>query len=358
MQLAALIRTLIVTTSFAVPLAVAYADDQSPPAASTPADADAGSVEYIDGELVFKAPLFTALGDEELADFLERFRKQMRLPEGVFIYPDADRRLHTYRWDGSDPAPLRQRLKEVLHFERNSRELERAKEARLTATIDFPGGTLGNYVDALVQHFGLPKPVFDPPELRNARMPSVQLNRLDLASAFGLPGNLALRDESNRPIRVRTAWVGPGAAPFPGPTIYARSDKPLADYRQSVCIISRVADKNLPSAPESSRAVFNLISEKGSITPDELRTVMDAIQVAIDLDERSTTFKAKFHEPSGLLIVRGTSDELGVAAQVVRAKLPKSRIELPTASAEESPAPPILKDLPIRDKVFTQPAKP
>jgi hypothetical protein len=80
--------------------------------------------------------------------------------------------------------------------------------------------------------------------------------------------------------------------------------------------------------------------------------------VAIDFDRRSTTFKAKYHKPSGLLIVQGTDEELGVAARVVRAKLPESRIELPPGIAGDPKGPPTLNEVPLIEKAFTNPSKP
>jgi hypothetical protein len=55
---------------------------------------------------------------------------------------------------------------------------------------------------------------------------------------------------------------------------------------------------------------------------DALNVLFDAIKVAVDFDEESKTFKAKYHEASRLLIVRGTFDELGVVGQVVKAQFP------------------------------------
>lgn len=355
-----LIATLLTSASiaFAHPQTQAH-PASAPPASASPAagdqapEQDASSVELVAGELVIQSVFFETLTDQELTEFTQRLHRSLSLPEKVFLYPDADHRFHTFRWEEGDLEPLRKRLKDVLHFERNSRELEHARLMRQTATLDFKGGTLGSYIDSLVQHFALPTPVFDPPELRAAVMPAVQLNRLDLASAFALPGSLSLMDESKSTVRIRVMWVGPGSS---GIVARAPTDRPLDDYRQSVCIISRVVDKSANGPAESRRAIINLMGEKGQVTSSELRMIMEAIQVAIDFDGRSPTFKAKYHEPSGLLIVQGTNDELGVAAQVVRAKLPQSRIELPGGTAGESPSVPILKDIPILEKKFTPPA--
>ncbi len=289
---------------------------------------------------------------------LDRLRRRLHLPEGTLLAWWPDQTFRTLYWKGDQVEPLRKTFREFAAGESIMREMELQKTLRLTATLDFKGGTLGSYIDALVQHFALPKPVFDPPELRNVTMPAVQLNRLDLASAFSLPASLSLLDESKNPIRVRTAWVGPGADPSPSSVQGPRSDKPLSDYRQSVCIVARVADKSLPSNPETHRAVFNLIGEKGALSAGQLRTIMEAIQMAIDMDGHSSTFKAKFHEPSGLLILQGTDEELGVAAQVVRAKLPQARIELPGAIANSQQNPPVLSDIPIVDYRFNRPGKP
>lgn len=326
-----LIATLLATAH----LAVALPQSQSAPVPPANVAHDAGnetsaeddmSVEVVAGELVIQSSFFETLSEEEMREYPQRMRPSLGLPENVYLYPDANHRFHSFRWDGGDVDAVRARLKNFIRFERNSRELENVRIMQQTATLDFKGGRLSDYIDSLVRHFALPAPVFDPPELRTAMMPAVQLNRLDLASAFALPGSLSLLDESKSTVRIRVTWVGPGSSGMPG---RVPTDKPLADYRQSVCIISRVVEKNAATPIVNRRAVFNLVGEHGALPAAELRMIMEAIQVAIDLDGRSSTFKAKYHEPSGLLIVQGTADELDLAAQVVRAKLPQSRVELP-----------------------------
>jgi hypothetical protein len=70
---------------------------------------------------------------------------------------------------------------------------------------------------------------------------------------------------------------------------------------------------------------------------DALNVLFDAIKVAVDFDEESKTFKAKYHEASRLLIVRGTFDELGVVGQVVKAQFPTARVELPAFEPASEP---------------------
>ncbi|MDZ4754025.1 MAG: sigma-70 family RNA polymerase sigma factor [Phycisphaerae bacterium] len=75
------------------------------------------------------------------------------------------------------------------------------------------------------------------------------------------------------------------------------------------------------------------------IAPENLDALLDVIGAAINLDGDSSTFRAKYHAPSGLLIVRGTKDELELAAQIVRSKVPYAQVQLPEMNGDRAPSP-------------------
>lgn len=78
--------------------------------------------------------------------------------------------------------------------------------------------------------------------------------------------------------------------------------------------------------PVTRRLVVELGGRKATATAAQVQAVLDAISVAIEMDGESSTYRAKYHEPSGLLILRGTQDELGVAAQVFETKVPELKV--------------------------------
>ena len=337
---------LVATLAFACPQSPTPNDppaEESPDAIEeeAPRVVETGSITEVGGQLVIDTELYRTMSDTELELYPDLLRRELGLPDGVFLYSDSDGRIRSFRWEGGDLDPLRSRLADVLRFEWSQREFENAKLMRRTITLDFKGGTLGSYIDALVGHFGLPKPLFDPPELRSATMPAVQLNRLDLGSAFALPGSVTISDGSKSPLRVKTEWIGSGAA-FRGGT-RSTTDFPIEQFRQAVCIIRRVDGSASANQLPNQRVVINLSISTDKDFGEQLNIIVAAMQVAVDLDGRSTTFKAKFHEPSRLLIVQGTPDEIETAAQIVRAKFPNSLIEMPSRPASqptEQPTPP------------------
>jgi hypothetical protein len=329
---------LVATLAFACPQSPTPNDppaEESPDAHTeeAPRRVETGSIDVVDGEMVLDAEFFRTLSDRERESYPERLRSMLGLSQEVYLFPDPEGRIRSLRWAGGDVGELRTRLEEVLRLEWNQRELEHAKLMRRTITLDFKGGSLGSYIDALVAHFGLPKPLFDPPELRSATMPAVQLNRLDLGSAFALPGSVTISDGSKSPLRVKTEWIGPGAN-FRGGT-RSITEFPIEQFRESVCIIRRVDTAASADQSPNQRVVINLSISTDKDFGEQLNIIVAAMQVAVDLDGRSPTFKARFHEPSRLLIVQGTTDEIETAAQIVRAKHPQSRIEMPRQSAPE-----------------------
>jgi hypothetical protein len=329
---------LVATLAFACPQSPTPNDppaEESPDAHTeeAPRRVETGSIDVVDGELVLDAEFFRTLSDRERESYPERLRSMLGLSQEVYLFPDPEGRIRSLRWAGGDVGELRTRLEKVLRVEWNQRELEHAKLMRRTITLDFKGGSLGSYIDALVAHFGLPKPLFDPPELRSATMPAVQLNRLDPASAFALPGSVTISDGSKSPLRVKTEWIGP-AATLRGGT-RSITEFPIEQFRESVCIIRRVDTASSADQSPNQRVVINLSISTDRDFNEQLNIIVAAMQVAVDLDGRSTTFKARFHEPSRLLIVQGTADEIETAAQIVRAKHPHSRIEMPRQSAPE-----------------------
>jgi len=78
------------------------------------------------------------------------------------------------------------------------------------------------------------------------------------------------------------------------------------------------------------------LSAMKELPKEEVQRVLDAVTIAVELDGSSPAFRAKYHEGSRLLIVRGSSAERDLVRQVFRARVPGFQGDL----APKTPAAP------------------
>lgn len=224
--------------------------------------------------------------------------------------------------------------------ERESRPGEASQPDELV--VDFPGGSVFDYLRLIGRSAGFDGFVFrDEALLRELTLPAVTLRGSDLQTAVQIVTTLGYRLTDGREASVSATWIGPATIinrqvhPQPDPAFLADA------LRRSVCLIFPAAsDPSRRGQSPISKTVFDL-SGMGAVDPDEVQRLLDAIAIAIELDGDSPTFFAKFHEPSALLIVRGTQGELNVAREIVRLRVPNHKeTAAPAPEQPESDAPP------------------
>lgn len=265
-----------------------------------------------------------ALPDEDITRFFEKIQKlgpkEYRVELELVARVGNDQAEHAVILIHSDKQQNAERFHRELAGQEAGWKYERALE-RSRITLDFPGGTVEEYIRAVGAKPKLPAPTFVSKDIAELRVRPVQLRELEFRKALQLLGKLAPTNEVGQAVPLETSWIGDMTS---GAEDLGNS---LELYQRALLIVGPV-DRKQSGAVITRRAAFALGEE--SISKPALATLFDAIGVATNMDGKSKTFKAQYHEPSGLLIVRGTRDELGVVAQIVKAKFPKARTELPS----------------------------
>lgn len=241
-------------------------------------------------------------------------------------------------WGGDDPnSPLALRVsgtkanvekagahvKQIIADEKKWREMDERLEAESTVTIDFSGGTVEEFVNAVIGKFNFVPPIYQDESYRKLTMRPVKTRLLDLSSALNLLSRVPPTDSNGASVPLRASFGGRDPQPLAG-----RSNESLAlQLARAVMVIDRAEPVKVDAAT-ARRAAFSLGDE--SPKRELLDATLDVLSVAINLDGTSKTFRAKFHAPSNILIVQGTPDELAVAGQIVKARFPKAKVELPS----------------------------
>lgn len=215
------------------------------------------------------------------------------------------------------------------------REVETARLDAATVSVDFPGGTVEEFVTAALGKFEFVPPVYGDDAIRSLRVRPVKTHRMSISAALELLTRVPPTDASGEPVRLRITGAGETIVGGASPVVAAERTVDL--QRSRVIVIERDPEALELSQPVRRAAIFLPPTRSSDAAIEEL---LDAISVAVHLEKRSPTFVAKMHRPSRMLIVRGTEDELGVVAQVVRGFEPNVRIELPTFSAADAPTRP------------------
>ncbi len=193
-------------------------------------------------------------------------------------------------------------------------------------TLSFPGGTVEEFVRAVSERPKLPKPTFASSYVANLKMRPIELSGLDVRSALQLLSKLPPTNFEGVPVPLTASFVGAETSASEDPGMA------LSKLQRSVFIIG--PETYAPANAETTRrAAFWLGSD--AVSDEALKILFDAIKFATDFESESTTFKAKYHQPSRLLIVRGTRDELGVVAQIVKSQFAGARAELPSFEPTE-----------------------
>src|SRR3954468_2965186 len=175
-----------------------------------------------------------------------------------------------------------------------------APELNPPISLDFGGGTLSQFVDAVkkgaaqVVADSAVNVVFAEPRVAQFQVPAIQLQHVSVESALRAAVHPRARAEGNeRPMLEQVGTGGGTSAP--------------------VFVVSMGTAGGRP--PPSTRVeVFDLRELIGSgIKPE---SVITAVQTGLAMEESGPRADVKFHPESGLLIVRGDPGQLDTVRQV------------------------------------------
>ncbi|MBL8876262.1 MAG: hypothetical protein JNM86_10745 [Phycisphaerae bacterium] len=176
-----------------------------------------------------------------------------------------------------------------------------------TITVDFAGGTLEQYVEALRTAAGMtPMNVVVSPEVADVRIPRVKLTK-------ALPGSAIISvqqigtNKSGKPITLNVNPIDSGG-PAPAYSISLYEDREKLARLNNVLVLSLNPIVGLPGSPQAAASKL------------DAKTVLSAIEVAVLVsdDEATPQPLLKFHEASGLLFVRGSQTQRAAATEVVQ----------------------------------------
>lgn len=207
-------------------------------------------------------------------------------------------------------------------------------------TLDFKGGTIADYVNAIRAAAG-PKPVnvlFDE-ETANLPMYMVRLTNASVWSALGAVERNT-RNEEGQIVQVR---IGRPTPPPTGgiPTYSISSDvsrmSPIENRRQEVVVLSLNPIIGLPS-----------VTKDKAISTIDAKSVLSAIELAVSLVSapKAVPPVLQFHEASGLLFVRGDLAQQRAAKEVI-ARLQDDIEQAARSKAKNDFNPVVIRRVPV-----------
>jgi hypothetical protein len=216
-----------------------------------------------------------------------------------------------------------------------------------TFTLEFPGGSVADYAEAIRKTEGGDMNIVYDPTAASVELPNVNLRNVTVATAFRLLETLQegkeprlsvqeVRDGSGGEtvyvIRLSTGkgWAAPNMPKGPMPTVRWQAgagnnpfEAQVYGLAQSPKRVQVFSLKKLVSRPDSDP------TEEAKAQAEFAKRALTAVEAVLEIDTdrpggRAPTFK--YHEESGLLIVRGTNEEIDQVSQVLDA-LSESPIE-------------------------------
>jgi len=216
--------------------------------------------------------------------------------------------------------------------------------------INFRGGSALAYLEAIGAAAKFEGFVIHQREmLAELTLPVVTLRGADVATAVEVLTHSRYDLPDGAIAAVEARWVGPAGELQDKSFGPSHSEADL--IARSACIITVETDRR--SVPKvvvvrAVRTVFDLSPLEGANTAD-IQTLLDAVTIAIEMDGTSPSFQAKYHEPSHLLIVRGTPDEMTLVREIIAVRVPRlsehaAADPRPTEKPVRAEVPPALTD--------------
>lgn len=158
-------------------------------------------------------------------------------------------------------------------------------------SVNFKGGTIAEYVDALAEAAGAVN-ILVSSGAAYASMPAVKLTKVTVSAAVDLTDGYRTNIKTNRLVKIIVNHV----------SLYAVGENPTFK------ITAQNQPTGLPRENTRSRiwSIAHLIQD-GVFSS---KVVLDAIELAIAVTNSKTEVDIRFHEATGLLIVSGSTSQL------------------------------------------------
>jgi hypothetical protein len=274
------------------------------------------------------------LSADEMLRLLQKIRKDSSVQ--VSLLPNENEGIFLVEFRGlpDDLKGMPDEVNKAIGI-RSGEEKERRRLAEMesnTVSIQFPGGTVEAYVNAVLAKFDLAPPIYADDAIRSLHVAPVELRRADLLSALRVLSRAFPTNAEDIAVPLAITF---GESPM----AYSPTDPSSIReaVSRSVIVIGR-ASPDLSASSGVRRAAFVL--GPSPIERARLDPALDAVALAVNWNGASPTFRAKFHAPSNVLILQGTPDELALAAQIVKGTFPDAHVDMTAApAATASPTP-------------------
>jgi hypothetical protein len=190
-----------------------------------------------------------------------------------------------------------------LRREDEARE-QRERLAKDSIAIDFPGGTVGEYLDLVRKVSGFDNIVIGNENIKALGMPAVRVKRVTGTAAVILLQSLRFSLGGNP--------TGLSVEHLPG------DPSGIGIEADPVIVIDLI--EGVHAEPERQRIgteVFDL-SDYAKHEPKTLEQLLDAVRVAVEMQGKSSDFRLSLHEGTGLLFVRGNVSDIEMSSRTIR----------------------------------------
>ena len=210
----------------------------------------------------------------------------------------ALRRLETKWNDDRRRAENEKREREQAALE------QQAHLAKNSITIDFPGGTVGEYLDLVRKVSSFDNIVIGNEGIKSLKMPAVRVKRVTGTAAV---------------ILLQSLRFGAGANPTGLSIEHVPGDPSgVGIEADSVIVIDMIVGEQVQTERQRvATEVFDL-SDYAKRDPKTLEQLLDAVRVAVEMQGKDSDLKLSLHEGTGLLFVRGNGNDIEMASRTIR----------------------------------------
>lgn len=165
-------------------------------------------------------------------------------------------------------------------------------------SVDFKGGTIAEYIDALEKAAGSVN-VLIAPEAADISMPAVKLTKVTVAAAIDLVDGYRKEKETGRIIRLVVDHI----------------QKYEAGEQPTFKIITQL-QRNSGLKEETHSKVWSIAYLiKDDVFDSEV--ILDAVETSIDITKSTVQVEIRFHEATGLLIASGSHKQLNAIQELL-----------------------------------------